>query len=185
MIEEYKISDDVKKALRITKIITTKEGNKVFIFQLGCFDAFLRFFLVWIFTIGNILIAMGEIIAMAMDSFPKEIWWAPIIHILLLLFPFFMLKDLPPKGMEINSDSLKLAYRKIFNGMKYKDINLSKIDYLKSYFTSYKGTLRTEIRGVMNSGRSKLIFKSRISEEAEHKIVSGFFSELLNKEIKE
>lgn len=184
MSEEYKISDELKKALRISKVYQSKDGNKIFTFQLGCFDSVLRFFLIWIFSIGNILIALGELIAMSMDLLPQEIWFTPIIHLLLLLFPYFMLRDMPPSGIEVDDEKLQIAYKKIFKGHKFKSIKLNRIDYIKSYLSSFKGTIRTEIRGIMLSGKSELIFQSRISNEGEHKIISDFFSELLDKEIR-
>ena len=51
MNQDLIIADNIKKALRINKSIKTKEGNRIFTFQLGCFDAFLKFFLIWIFSL--------------------------------------------------------------------------------------------------------------------------------------
>jgi len=185
LTEEFKISEELNKALLIDKTYLSKEGNKVFTFKLGCIDAILRFFLIWIFSIGNILIAFGEIISMLMNSFPKEVWFLPIVHFLLLLFPYFMLRDMPPKGIEVSADKLLIAYKKVFKGYWFKSITLSDIQYLKSRFTSYKGTLRTEIKGILLSKKSEIIFKTKISKEEKHKLICNFFADLLDKEIRE
>ncbi|MFC2111014.1 hypothetical protein ACFLQ5_01030, partial [Bacteroidota bacterium] len=143
------------------------------------------FFLIWIFSVGNILIALGELIAMSMDLFPQEIWFTPIIHLLLLLFPYFMLRDMPPAGMEVDNEKLQIAYKRIFKGYRFKNMKLREIQHLKSYMSSYKGTIRTEIRCILISGKSELIFKTRISDDKQHTIIVDFFVDLLNKENKE
>lgn len=141
-----------------------------FNYKMSIVEKIVDFFILYIFTSANIVVAFIEISLIRTGKLDSKLIIVPVLHLLLLFFPYFYFTRFSPIKILINTREVILNIRKFFGGCNQVSFYLKDIQTLNKDILVLKGDgYKIRISGIFTSHSKKtlLAFKVGSKEKAE------------------